>query len=568
MVYKCIQANELDRVEYIRRGEYAKLFKVQWKGTLCVLKRPDVHHIKLKEKDELMHEAQILSTLTHKNIIDFYGVHEDESSILLEFMSNGSLNNFIDGDHDVPMTIRFSLLHDVACGMEYLHKNHILHKRLKTSNVLISKDYSGKVSDFQMSEKITISDYSRNDSNDVYSFAILIYEVWSGKINYSGIVNNISGEKLPSTDDLDQNMPFFDRMIIMLKNCWIQEPKGRPAFSKLCEEFDEMKLSHGNFKSSFDQAIESINSSWNITDNNSVNPCSPTFNDFDKVSDFPFTDSFDHNSNHFEDDFIKIDESKENNLTSSWNIEPQSLETNWKDSISQKTTLVIASDSNYDTTEESSNEYDFDICIISSNEDCLSAEKMKKELEYNIPDISITLTSYPELGSSKVTGTNNEIRKSRFIFIFLTFKFDTDAWAKYYSQIGLCQDIICNNDEWRIVPVLTEKNVAIPDEFLIFTTLNWYNYDKQKKRIIDSISKSIEKRKFIEDNSIKKKLTNTNSDFCIRNTTDIVDDMKKSQENNSDSDILVPNTYSYYRLLTLAGLVGLLSFSVYNKIKT
>mmetsp|Transcript_1563 Transcript_1563/g.2809 ORF Transcript_1563/g.2809 Transcript_1563/m.2809 type:complete len:543 (-) Transcript_1563:63-1691(-) len=104
------------------------------------------------------HEARIMKSLDHKNIVKFYGVQEDESGkmifMLMEFMPRGTLMESSKPDNTEPLSEKRALeaFVDVLCGMEYLHAQKVVHRDIKPDNLLLSASGTVKITDFGTSK--------------------------------------------------------------------------------------------------------------------------------------------------------------------------------------------------------------------------------------------------------------------------------------------------------------------------------------------------------------------------------------------------------------------------------
>lgn len=155
-------------------------------------------------------EIALLSRIHHRNLVPLIGYCEEEQQCILvyEYMHNGTLRDHLHGS-TIPKHLdwltRLRIAEDAAKGLEYLHTGcnpSIIHRDVKTSNILLDINMRAKVSDFGLSrqaeEDLThISSVARGtvgyldpeyyasqqltEKSDVYSFGVVLLELISGK---------------------------------------------------------------------------------------------------------------------------------------------------------------------------------------------------------------------------------------------------------------------------------------------------------------------------------------------------------------------------------------------------
>ncbi|KAA8533253.1 hypothetical protein F0562_033214 [Nyssa sinensis] len=157
-------------------------------------------------------EVALLSRIHHRNLVPLIGYCEeeylDQRMLVYEYMHNGTLRDHI---HDsakqklLNWLARLYIAEDAAKGLEYLHTGcnpGIIHRDVKTSNILLDINMRAKVSDFGLSrqaeEDLThISSVARGtvgyldpeyyatqqltEKSDVYSFGVVLLELISGR---------------------------------------------------------------------------------------------------------------------------------------------------------------------------------------------------------------------------------------------------------------------------------------------------------------------------------------------------------------------------------------------------
>ncbi|EOX98623.1 Concanavalin A-like lectin protein kinase family protein, putative [Theobroma cacao] len=108
---------------------------------------------------EYASEVTIISRLRHKNLVKLIGwCHEKGELILVyEFMANGSLDaHLFKGKSLLTWEVRFKIVQGLASALFYLHEegDHcVLHRDIKTSNVMLDSSFNAKLGDFGLARK-------------------------------------------------------------------------------------------------------------------------------------------------------------------------------------------------------------------------------------------------------------------------------------------------------------------------------------------------------------------------------------------------------------------------------
>lgn len=157
-------------------------------------------------------EVEAIGRVRHKNLVRLLGYCAEGAHRMLvyEYVNNGNLEQWLHGDVGPcsPLTweIRMNIILGTAKGLSYLHEGlepKVVHRDIKSSNILIDKHWNPKVSDFGLAKLLgsessyittrvmgtfgyVAPEYAStgmlNERSDVYSFGILIMEVISGRI--------------------------------------------------------------------------------------------------------------------------------------------------------------------------------------------------------------------------------------------------------------------------------------------------------------------------------------------------------------------------------------------------
>ncbi|XP_040572645.1 mitogen-activated protein kinase kinase kinase 13 isoform X2 [Lepeophtheirus salmonis] len=202
-----------------------------------------------------------LRHLNHPNIVQFLGVCTQSPvyAILMEYCPYGPLFYFLrDGKDKVPPKRLVAWTKQIASGMKYLHDNKIIHRDLKSPNVLIGRKEIIKISDFGTSrtwtEQSTYMSFAgtvawmapeviRNEpcseKVDIWSFGVCLWELLTCEVPYKnvdssaviwGVGSNSLQLPIPSTCP--------EGFKLLIKQCWSPKPRNRPSFKHILMHLD------------------------------------------------------------------------------------------------------------------------------------------------------------------------------------------------------------------------------------------------------------------------------------------------------------------------------------------
>ncbi|PKI74070.1 hypothetical protein CRG98_005548 [Punica granatum] len=105
---------------------------------------------------ELEEEVKLLKNLSHPNIVRYLGtVREEETlNILLEFVPGGSISSLLGKFGAFPEAVIRNYTKQLLVGLEYLHKNGIMHRDIKGANILVDNKGCIKLADFGASKQV------------------------------------------------------------------------------------------------------------------------------------------------------------------------------------------------------------------------------------------------------------------------------------------------------------------------------------------------------------------------------------------------------------------------------
>ncbi|XP_023734546.1 serine/threonine-protein kinase EDR1 [Lactuca sativa] len=245
--------------ERIGLGSYGEVYHADWNGTEVAVKKFLDQDFSGAALAEFKREVRIMQRLRHPNVVLFMGAvtRPPNLSIITEFLPRGSLYRIIHRPHcQIDEKRRIKMALDVAKGMNCLHTSipTIVHRDLKSPNLLVDEDWNVKVCDFGLSRlkhntflssKSTagtpewmapevLRNENSNEKCDVYSFGVILWELatlrlpWSG-MNPMQVVGAVGfqNRRLDIPKELD---PLVGRIIW---DCWQTDPNLRPSFAQL-----------------------------------------------------------------------------------------------------------------------------------------------------------------------------------------------------------------------------------------------------------------------------------------------------------------------------------------------
>ena len=156
-----------DRGSELGRGSHASILQLEYMGLKCAGKK--IHEQLLRRGDDsygvrrFEEECRIHSQMRHPNIVQFLGFHFQPGLqapiLVMEFLPT-NLTACIEQYDILPKDINYSILHDVALALCYLHCQTppIIHRDLSSNNILLTPNMTAKISDFGKAKYLLESD--------------------------------------------------------------------------------------------------------------------------------------------------------------------------------------------------------------------------------------------------------------------------------------------------------------------------------------------------------------------------------------------------------------------------
>ncbi|KAG5525679.1 hypothetical protein RHGRI_032094 [Rhododendron griersonianum] len=286
---RCFSYDELKRytnnfagANCIGAGGYGKVYR----GTL-----PDGQLVAIKRAQqgsmqgglEFKTEIELLSRVHHKNVVGLMGFCFDEAEQMLvyEYIANGTLNESLSGMTGIRLDWmrRLRITLGAARGLQYLHElanPPIIHRDIKSNNILLDESLNAKVSDFGLSKSVPISEKTHistqvkgtmgymdpeyymtqqlTDKSDVYSFGVVLLEILTarqpiekGKHIVREVRQRMERDKvLYSLDEildpviLAPTPKGLEKFVDLAMSCVEEEGARRPAMGAVVKEIENV----------------------------------------------------------------------------------------------------------------------------------------------------------------------------------------------------------------------------------------------------------------------------------------------------------------------------------------
>lgn len=257
-LYRVILPEELVFGQQIGSGTEASVYSATWGNYPVAVKK----FRGIPSSSQFQRELSIMSLIQHPNLVQCYGGFSDtktDTYYLVMDLMDSDVSSFLHKPQDSNTSSQYEfstilkIAQQTAKGLEYLHQLNLIHRDLKSVNLLIDSQFNVKVGDFGLSRMIapknknmtanigTVSwiapevfEKQPYDAKaDVYSFGIVLWELFTKKVPFENIdtfdipIAVIKGER----PVIPKECPKEYSKLIQL--CWNKKPNKRPTFSKI-----------------------------------------------------------------------------------------------------------------------------------------------------------------------------------------------------------------------------------------------------------------------------------------------------------------------------------------------
>nr|CDH30701.1 putative LysM domain containing receptor kinase [Cercis chinensis] len=196
--------NNFSLANKIGQGGFGAVYYAELRGEKAAIKKMD-----MQASREFLAELKVLTHVHHLNLVRLIGYCVESSLFLVyEYIENGNLSQHLRGSgiDPLPWSSRVQIALDSARGLEYIHEHTVpvyIHRDIKSANILIDRNFHGKVADFGLAKLTEVGSSSLPTGRlvgtfgymppeyaqygdvspkvDVYAFGVVLYELISAK---------------------------------------------------------------------------------------------------------------------------------------------------------------------------------------------------------------------------------------------------------------------------------------------------------------------------------------------------------------------------------------------------
>uniref|UniRef100_A0A6B2KYF0 Protein kinase domain-containing protein n=1 Tax=Arcella intermedia TaxID=1963864 RepID=A0A6B2KYF0_9EUKA len=231
--------------------------------------------------DSLQWEISRLSTVNHPNCVQFHGIYQNQPNtrtyIVMEFCDGGTLQGVLKKSPSLSKRWQWSM--EVSQGLAYLHGQGIIHRDLKSENVLLDTLGCAKLADLGVSQVDSLVENKTaivvdqglqdqrfiapenvsqprlsNQATDIYALGLVFWQIISGGVPQlprslgAGFLSAWSDGSIVERESIPSDCPLSYHKLIM--DCWNNSPELRPNVQRIIEDLSGMgeELNHGEPK--------------------------------------------------------------------------------------------------------------------------------------------------------------------------------------------------------------------------------------------------------------------------------------------------------------------------------
>ena len=220
-------------------------------------------------RDMFMREVRAAGRLSHPAIVTIHDAFDDKetqtSCIVMELVPGMTLEKILEAGHKLTVEQTLNLLRQVADGLDYAHRNQVIHRDMKPANILVTQEGRAKITDFGIAKVLAREGAARtvgvmgtpsymspeqvkggdvDARSDIFSLGIILFTMLTGKRPFVGntaaVMFKIVYEEAATPSTVNTQLaPAFDHVV---KLCLAKDRKNRyPSARDLMGDLDDLQ---------------------------------------------------------------------------------------------------------------------------------------------------------------------------------------------------------------------------------------------------------------------------------------------------------------------------------------
>ena len=264
-------------------GSFAAVLEVEHNGQKCAGKK--IHKRLMDSGDRgifsswFREQCRLFSHLHHPNIVQFLGVYfqqgdSEQIPILVMELVSYTLNTCIDQYGILPKEISYSILHDVALGLHYLHSQTppITHRNFTSHNIFLTLKMTAKIASFESTGAISVDvELSQalgtirykppeamihspryGTSIDIFSYGVVMIHIFSGKfpidVEPPNPIYAVQSEAHCEDKYLKAIGSDHSAAMKLILECIDNDPQLRPTTDEVLQQLKRISQIYGTFR--------------------------------------------------------------------------------------------------------------------------------------------------------------------------------------------------------------------------------------------------------------------------------------------------------------------------------
>ena len=256
-----IDYTELKIEEEIGKGGFATIYKGKWRGTTVAIKRLFDPNVTESQMEEVRNEILTMATLRHPKITLLLGICRKPPNIciVMECCKISLFSLLHKSSVDLPLAQRLRIARDIANAYSFMHASGVVHRDLKSHNILLMEGNQVKLCDFGLTRyKADLNKGSMQYSGtpaymalelfqkkgydetvDVFAFGTLLWELVSRQVPYEGLDPDLIKKKLLEGGALAIPYNCPAEVAALINSCRSNVPDKRPSFEQILEVLEK-----------------------------------------------------------------------------------------------------------------------------------------------------------------------------------------------------------------------------------------------------------------------------------------------------------------------------------------